>query len=439
MLNETIVKVQKEKNFTQVDNAVLRDETLSCKAKGLYCFLLSLPSSWTIVRKDLSKYFKDGRESVDSAFKELLEKKYIRQESFKNEAGQFQGIKYFFYEYPNMNPDFVDTVNGKPVYGISATINKDIINKDFKYLSSEQSSEKDYAVIQEMKNKIITQEQFDKLKELVDEDVIKYVNFDGTNYVISNSFVENFIELTKMKPLTWLLSELLNLNTKSSSISDSKTDLNSVSNTSSFSNSDSEVKNNSENISQKSLIQSRRGLELFENKNSTSLSTECKKSSQTPNTELSTTPVEKSVKKTRRSTQKKEKVITPSMKVKQHYLDNVRQLNESGKTQIVLPNVNNQIINSRLKKLIDEQGITPEQLNLALDLATKRDWHVYTIGYSLQKLLSENVISKLLNDPDCHAFEKKVEPVMKNIKTRPKCPKCGEDLNGFGRCTWCDE
>ncbi len=41
-------KIQKNENFTIVDNEYLRDENLSFKAKGILTYFLSLPGDWVI-------------------------------------------------------------------------------------------------------------------------------------------------------------------------------------------------------------------------------------------------------------------------------------------------------------------------------------------------------------------------------------------------------
>ena len=411
MVNATIIKVTKEKDFTQISNAILRSPELSAKAKGLYCFLLSLPPTWTIIRKSLTQYFKDGRESIDTAFKELMEAGYIRQETKRSESGQFQEIKYFFYETKDINPDFNNTENGKLEHGFNATINKEFINKEFKHLSSEQSSEKDYKTIQEIRNKFITQEQYNKLQNVLDKDLLNLIKVDdNNNYIITNNFVENFIELTKMKPLTWLFLEILNSDNENLNSQNNK-DLE----TNSKINKDLNSLGISENVTNSKI-----------NKDSVTNTESEIKSETLPG-------IKKEKKKT-----VKNKEVTPSSLVKKHYLENVEKLNNAGKTHIVLANVNNQVINTRLKDLLENQKVTVEQLNLALDYAMTQDWHVYEIGYSLQKLLSNNVISTLLNDPKSKVFEKTKQVEMKNIKKgRPKCPECGQDLNGFGECTYC--
>lgn len=151
-----------------------------------------------------------------------------------------------------------------------------------------------------------------------------------------------------------------------------------------------------------------------------------------------TTNISTYIKKTK-SKRNSKKEPTLLQQIKNYYLQKRRELYEAGKCPTPLDSTNGVVINQRLNALI-KQGITYEQFCKVFDLASKRDYHVRTLEYKFLPLIKESVFMNLYNDKDCHAVqpvEPKEVPVMKNIMIK-KCSKCGEELNSFGECPWCN-
>lgn len=94
-----ILRVDKSDNYTVIHNAVFYDYTLSFKAKGLLCQMLSLPDGWSFSIEGLAKLGSDGRDSVASTLKELERAGYFRREQNRN-SGKFQGIEHIVTEKP---------------------------------------------------------------------------------------------------------------------------------------------------------------------------------------------------------------------------------------------------------------------------------------------------------------------------------------------------
>lgn len=69
--------VRREHGFTVIDNAALRDCTLSFKATGLLAYLLSMPDEWTPRREQLAEAKTDGVAAVRAALKELTAAGYL--------------------------------------------------------------------------------------------------------------------------------------------------------------------------------------------------------------------------------------------------------------------------------------------------------------------------------------------------------------------------
>lgn len=144
MGDKNILRINKNKDnpYTMINKNVLQDERLSWKARGLMGYLLSLPDDWVIYLEELEKHSdKDGRESLASGIKELVELGYIVREQARAEKGKFGSWTYTVFESPQLaaigKPDNgTSTANGLSVIGLSVigkptTTNTHTTNTDF--------------------------------------------------------------------------------------------------------------------------------------------------------------------------------------------------------------------------------------------------------------------------------------------------------------------
>lgn len=92
-----ILRKAKRDKYTVIDNAVFMDNSISYKAKGLLCQMLSLPDGWQFSIEGLAALSSDGKASVSSALKELEEAGYLRREQIK-EDGRYAGVDYIVSE-----------------------------------------------------------------------------------------------------------------------------------------------------------------------------------------------------------------------------------------------------------------------------------------------------------------------------------------------------
>ena len=84
-----IIRAEKNRNYTVINNTILNDERLSWKARGLAAYLLTKPDNWQINREHLTGQGPDGISSVRSALKELHDCGYITQRPARNNLGKF--------------------------------------------------------------------------------------------------------------------------------------------------------------------------------------------------------------------------------------------------------------------------------------------------------------------------------------------------------------
>ena len=94
------IREKKERDYTVINNTVLKDTRISWKAKGLFCYLLSLPEDWVIYQSELLNHATDGRESLRNAIQELEQLGYLQIEKKRDDRGHFTTI-YKVIENPN--------------------------------------------------------------------------------------------------------------------------------------------------------------------------------------------------------------------------------------------------------------------------------------------------------------------------------------------------
>ncbi len=86
----SVNRIHKDKNFTVLSNAAIRDKTLSFRARGVLAFALShsdgfeATATWLTAASD-----KDGREAVRTALRELEKAGYRRKRTYQNPSGQW--------------------------------------------------------------------------------------------------------------------------------------------------------------------------------------------------------------------------------------------------------------------------------------------------------------------------------------------------------------
>jgi len=98
-----IIKSKNKSNFTILSNAVLLDDTISDKARGVLVRLLCRPSNWNLNVKHLVKTGKDGNAAIRSAIRELEAAGYIRKEVSRHANGRIIGIEYIICENPSLS------------------------------------------------------------------------------------------------------------------------------------------------------------------------------------------------------------------------------------------------------------------------------------------------------------------------------------------------
>lgn len=96
-----VIRVVKSRNYTVMSNTHLKDKRLSLKAIGLLSIVLGLPEDWHYTVNGLVGIVKDGKDSVESAIKELKKNGYLRVEKiYPNANSNRIQYQYTFFENP---------------------------------------------------------------------------------------------------------------------------------------------------------------------------------------------------------------------------------------------------------------------------------------------------------------------------------------------------
>lgn len=170
----------RENPYVMISRKMLHDPNLSIKAKGVLCYLLSLPSNWEAQPRQLAKVLGVGKDSIYSTLQELISQGYASRTEQKNSEGQFSAVLYEFYEEPILTkpcpekpcPENPDTEN-------QTLLNKYSIYKKRKTISA--SAEADpighlppaVLKIERLKEVRTSDEEHAKLVEKHGEEVVK--------------------------------------------------------------------------------------------------------------------------------------------------------------------------------------------------------------------------------------------------------------------------
>ena len=153
---ESKIKMIRKGGYTVLPNRILRDDSLTLQAKGLFCMMASFPEGWDFTIKGLATVAGCGREKISAALRNLEDSGYLLREQGHSETGQFSANLFVLYD-EKIAPLTGFPATGKPSTGKPLTENPTQINKER---------------IKERKNKppIAPREVLDRVKEACGED-----------------------------------------------------------------------------------------------------------------------------------------------------------------------------------------------------------------------------------------------------------------------------
>lgn len=98
-----IIRDPHNENFTAINNAILRDSSLSDGAVRLLVYMLSMSNDWNFNIRQMAKFFGVSVSTISNRINELKQAGYIRTEKITDGKGRFTSCVWFVYENPCSN------------------------------------------------------------------------------------------------------------------------------------------------------------------------------------------------------------------------------------------------------------------------------------------------------------------------------------------------
>lgn len=86
--------------FNTIPNALINDDSLSDRARFLYCYMSAKPEGWEFFKEPIAKALHLGVETVTKYMNELVAKGWIVKGIQQNEKGKFGAVEYTLKNYP---------------------------------------------------------------------------------------------------------------------------------------------------------------------------------------------------------------------------------------------------------------------------------------------------------------------------------------------------
>lgn len=102
-----MVKIRRERanHVTVIDQALVRDDRLSWKARGIFAYLWSQAETWEFNEIEVSRHATDGRASLRSGLKELEKYGYLERNRERDDKGRVNTSIWYLHENPMLkNP-----------------------------------------------------------------------------------------------------------------------------------------------------------------------------------------------------------------------------------------------------------------------------------------------------------------------------------------------
>ena len=112
-----VIRVNKTKDYTIINNNCFKNKEMSLKAKGLLSLMLSLPKNWNYTVSDLVSICKESETSIKSTLNELKKFGYLtitKKKPNETSSGRFE-YEYNIYEDPQKQEGKKQGVENQPL------------------------------------------------------------------------------------------------------------------------------------------------------------------------------------------------------------------------------------------------------------------------------------------------------------------------------------
>lgn len=112
----TIIRSKRpQRNFTIIDNHLIRNPKLTRGARALLIEILSYPDDWRTSSEQLARQGLEGRDAIRRMIRELEEKGYCRRVKKQDEKGRWTS-KWYVFDTPVDEPVDIVWTSSKPSY-----------------------------------------------------------------------------------------------------------------------------------------------------------------------------------------------------------------------------------------------------------------------------------------------------------------------------------
>lgn len=160
---DRVFKTHRSGEFTIVPNEILRDNTLSLRAKGLLSMVFSLPETWNFSVAGLAAICKESEEIVNNTLKELKAAGFLivdKKMPNETESGRIEYEYNFFDKKQDLEKQGVEKqpLENHPLYKEKNEMKKEESKKDIYIEGKIEKSEefKDFIEMRRKKGKPLT-------------------------------------------------------------------------------------------------------------------------------------------------------------------------------------------------------------------------------------------------------------------------------------------
>ena len=195
-------------HYVNIDQQLIRDESLSWKARGIFMYLWSQTDEWDFYAKEVAKHATDGLDALNSGLAELEQHGYLSRQRRRDNEGRLKGSNWILHEKPKKanpkvetpKPDFPiqeNPIQENPIQEKAIQENPNLSITNLKnYQLKELSTKSKYNVglspdHASAKNKTESQKQ----EQIPYAEIIDYLNKKaGTHYRASSKATQRMIK-----------------------------------------------------------------------------------------------------------------------------------------------------------------------------------------------------------------------------------------------------
>lgn len=188
-----VLRKIKKTDFTVIDNNIFKNKKLSLKGKGMVCTMLSLPDDWNFSEDGLANLSNDGKASIRSTLKELMEFGYLKRTRNRDEKGILRDYVYTVYEEPTLENQKLEPNCDYPTLEKPTLENRNT----YKILNNKELNNKRKK--ENIKEKKETYGTYQRVKLTIDE-YMRLVNEYGEDFIKQQiEYLDEYIESNNNK------------------------------------------------------------------------------------------------------------------------------------------------------------------------------------------------------------------------------------------------